>query len=247
MGTRTITSCALWLLVSAPLPAWAETLYIDNRIMVGLHQEKSVDSAIIKLLPSGTPLEVLKKEDRLTQVRDPDGVIGWMDNSYLIADQPPGDRQAQAGPATGLPEQRFKNPPPQPAGPGMDPALGEKLAAALKENEELQQLFKSERLKVGELQADIVKLKNELSKNTDTGAAEEQIRRLAEEKDALQKQLENLQASPVPPARTININTDNLDWRSMLAGIVATLIAGFLAGIYVLDWLNRRRHGGFRV
>ena len=66
----------------------AETVYITDSLLVGLHEEKSIDSAILKVLPTGTTLEVIKRDNEFVNVRDPKGVTGWISNSYLITNDP---------------------------------------------------------------------------------------------------------------------------------------------------------------
>jgi len=80
------------LLISLPLFVCAETVYIDDKIKIGLHQDKDIDSPIIKLLPGGTALEVVKRDTPLTQVKEPGGTSGWIDNRYLV-DAAPGRAQ----------------------------------------------------------------------------------------------------------------------------------------------------------
>ena len=253
-----ITQLVFCTLMIFPVIGLAETAYIADKLMVGLHQDKTVDSAIIKVLPTGTPLEVLARGGELTQVKDPDGVSGWIDNNYLINTPPAQTQLQQVQEKADKLEAELKNAKLKLAGleTGQAPSGPEdmdKLAAALKENEELKQLFKSERLKVGELQANITELRNNLSQSNDNTAMQEKLKQLTEEKAALEKQLDDLRTTEPPaepPADSgVSIGQGNLDfdWRSILIAFVITLVIGFIAGIYTLDILNRRRHGGFRI
>ncbi|MBI4006235.1 MAG: TIGR04211 family SH3 domain-containing protein [Gammaproteobacteria bacterium] len=247
-----IKRLVFWLLFIAPVMGLAETAYIADKLMVGLHQDKTVDSAIIKVLPSGTPLEVLTRDGELTQVKEPDGVSGWIDNNYLINTPPAQTQLQQVEARANKLEAELKNAKLKLAGleTAENPPNTEdedKLTAALEENEELKQLFKSERIKVGELQANITELRNSLGQSNDNTALQEKLEQLTEEKAALEKELNNIKTTASASTGSMSINLGNFDWRTILISIATTLIIGFIAGIYVLDVFNRRRHGGFRI
>lgn len=235
----------LLTLLLVPNLVLAETVYVDDKLMVGFHQEKSADSTIIKLVPGGTALELIKQDTPLTQVRDPDGTVGWVDNKYLIKIAP-GREQLQAAEQkiTGLEAEiaRLQSG----AGTGNQAIADGDLA---KENEEFKQLLKSERLKVGELQAQVVELKSKLGQQGN-GELSEQLAQLTQENTALLQQIEELQAATtaVPsPVKNLNLDIGEFNWKKMLITIAISLVLGLVAGIYILDLVIRRRHGGFRV
>lgn len=239
--------CVLLLTLLAPALPAAEPVYIDDKVMAGLHQDKSVDSPILKILPSGTTLELLRRDTPLSQVKDPDGATGWMDNRYLV-DTAPGRAQLQAAldqiskletEIAGLKSRSAD------VAADQDTVPLEKIK---RENEELKQLLKSERLRIGELQTQTAELRNQLAKNNggDTGLLA-QLDTLAREKAALEKQLSSLQAGSGSSPEKIRLEIGEFDWRKMLVSVAVSLLAGFITGMLVLDWMNRRRHGGFRI
>lgn len=65
-----------------------ETGYIVDQLLAGVHRERTLDSPIIKVLPSGTKLEVLSQDDDFAQIRTADGITGWIDTSYLTPEKP---------------------------------------------------------------------------------------------------------------------------------------------------------------
>ena len=81
---RTIVFTAV---MAAPL-AYAETAYVIDRLLVPIHAEQSLDSEIAKVVPTGTPLEVMKRTTEWAQVRALDGTTGWIDAAYLMAELP---------------------------------------------------------------------------------------------------------------------------------------------------------------
>ena len=66
----------------------AETAFVIDRLLVGVHEEKNLDSAIVKVLPTGTELEVLERDGELAYVAEPGGAKGWVDAAYLTDEQP---------------------------------------------------------------------------------------------------------------------------------------------------------------
>ena len=61
-----------YLLLLGPVGAAAETAYVGDRLLLGIHETKTLDSAIIKLLPSGTAVDLLERDGPLARVRSRD-------------------------------------------------------------------------------------------------------------------------------------------------------------------------------
>lgn len=66
----------------------AETLYVTDNIMLGLHQEAAEESFVLKALPSGTAVKVLERQDNFVRVRHSDGTEGWLNADYLVKSKP---------------------------------------------------------------------------------------------------------------------------------------------------------------
>lgn len=75
---------ALWLM--APFVATAETLYVIDRLQVGLRAAR--DGNVVKPLETGAVLEVLERDERFARVRDKQGAEGWLELRYLSAEPP---------------------------------------------------------------------------------------------------------------------------------------------------------------
>jgi len=73
----------------------AENAYVIDKLLVGVHQDQNLTSAIIKVLPTGTKLEVLKREGELALVKDAQGASGWVDSAYLMEAAPASRPTAQ--------------------------------------------------------------------------------------------------------------------------------------------------------
>jgi len=250
-----LAKLASLLLVAA---ATAETAYITDKISVGLHAEKSLDSPIVTILPSGTEVEIAKSEEDLSYVQDPEGNSGWIDNSYLV----------QHGP-----EERDNGKLQE-----LNAALEIQLADAHKKISELevsvnngvtegsieaetynelkqeysilQQQFNSERLNSGELQVQLTELKKRIGQDNDNASMYEEIENLQEDKKNLEISLaialdrnESMDMSPDNSTQRLAINS----WKHQLVYFSIALIIGLCLGIYLMDYRNRRKHGGFRI
>ena len=86
---KKIALIALVLIVGLPSTVLAQNMYIREILRVTLRTGPSSENKIIKVLNSGTRVEVIKTQDDWTMVRSGDGESGWMLNRYLTANIPP--------------------------------------------------------------------------------------------------------------------------------------------------------------
>jgi hypothetical protein len=68
--------------------ARAETLYVAERMRIGLRAEATETGAVVKTVETGTPLEAIERVENFVQVRDPQGTVGWAEARYLTPDAP---------------------------------------------------------------------------------------------------------------------------------------------------------------
>ena len=87
-----IRRALLALIVAWPLTAMAETVYVIDRLVVGLRSDITESATIVKSVESGAVLEVLERDDTRVRVRDPQGIEGWIDARY-VSTQPPSRAQ----------------------------------------------------------------------------------------------------------------------------------------------------------
>ena len=88
----------LVLLFGLVTTAMAETRYVSDRLDIQMRTGKGTKFRILRMLPSGTALEVLEidKESGYTRVRAPGGVEGWVLTRVLMKGQAARDRLADA-------------------------------------------------------------------------------------------------------------------------------------------------------
>ena len=82
---RIVTLVVLLGVVTA---AQAETVYVAERLRIGLRAEIVETSAVVKTVETGTPLEVIERTDTHAHVRDPQGTEGWIETRFLSPDPP---------------------------------------------------------------------------------------------------------------------------------------------------------------
>jgi hypothetical protein len=86
--TGSLRAMSMLLMLGVFAAAQAETVYVAERIRIGLRAEVVETSAVVKTVETGTPLEVIERFDKLARVRDPQGTEGWIEARYLSPEPP---------------------------------------------------------------------------------------------------------------------------------------------------------------
>jgi SH3 domain protein len=68
--------------------AFAETVYVDDNLRVGVRPEPDNSYSPISVVVSGMVLEVLERKGNFMRIRTPSGVEGWVSNSYVTKKKP---------------------------------------------------------------------------------------------------------------------------------------------------------------
>lgn len=261
--------------------------YVTDKVVVGVYDIASTDGSLLKVLPTGTPLETLQTSDGFTQIRTPDGLTGWIETAYIIDNKPAQllvleltdkHRQAEAQ----LDDARKQlldmqermaslQAKPEPADKAELDKLKNKNRKLRNKIGEMDQELKKAR---GSIQADksqreqldkeITSLRKQLqeAKKAPTQPAtavpaavsnnpgEESLAKLKNENAAMQKQLDAIyQAlSMTAPSKTDSEEAGikiQISW--LIASLAILLLAGLAIGWKLFDWLNVKRHGGFRL
>lgn len=88
MNTKLRIIVAGFMIVIAT-PAFAEeTLYVTDRILLGIHQLADEQSPILKSIPSGSAVTVMSKQGDFLNVRTQDGTQGWVAANFLVKNIP---------------------------------------------------------------------------------------------------------------------------------------------------------------
>ncbi len=237
----------------------AESAYVIDKLLVGIHESKDSDSAIVKVVPTGTKLAVIKREGDVANVSEPGGASGWVDAAYLSKDPPAQVRVAELEKAKATLEDQLKHieqasrgGPPVAGAPVADGANAE-IDTLTKENTALKGKLSDEKLRAETLQTEVSSLRAQVKSTTVPPDA--RLVELERSRDELEQDLQDAQQKLAEyAARTSLDDTGALvpvvlrEYAKSIILIVLVLVGlGFGAGLYVVDLMNRRRHGGFRV
>ena len=218
--------CIIWMPSAIVL---AETAYITDEVNIGLHKEPTNESPIIKLVPSGTELNIIERENDLIHVEEPEGVRGWV-NTQNVVNNKPGK--------TKINELEITN-----------KELQEKIETLEKKSdklisqEELEQKLNSERLKVGELQVELTDIK---SRSGNTQTSDKLLADIEQLKSVNKQLIDQFESSGINRKNGPSSIESQEEPLSFFIFLII-FILGLAGGILILDYINRRRHGGFRV
>jgi SH3 domain protein len=75
--------------------ALAETRYVTDELTINLRRGMGNEYRILKMLPTGTPVQVLERQGEYSRVRDSDGTEGYVLSRFLTSETPKGLVAAQ--------------------------------------------------------------------------------------------------------------------------------------------------------
>lgn len=76
------------VLAAAPMTAMAETAYVTDQLILGLHRAEDTSDRAFRTLESGQELEILTRNRNYAEVRLPDGTEGYVKAAYLVTEKP---------------------------------------------------------------------------------------------------------------------------------------------------------------
>lgn len=86
--TGSLRVIAILVLLGICSAAQAETVYIAERVRIGLRADMDETSAVVKTVETGATLEVVERQEKLVRVRDLQGTEGWIEARYLTPEPP---------------------------------------------------------------------------------------------------------------------------------------------------------------
>ena len=265
MIVRRVLLVMTWIVLSKIVSA--ETLYVTDRILLGVHQEAQEDSVLVKSIVSGTAVEVVGNQGAFSKVKLKDGTEGWVSTGFL----------KQEKPAVAEVDELYKK--------------YEQSSKSLKlVNEELSKKERELQVRRDELsnaKTSIKELKKRMAAGgTTTVVDDTQLQEAQQKIDALTKQLAEATAAKKDAEATMqsadntdvvalqlenqnlrariesaqaNLNGDTVPTPEQLAAIrpefpiwywgllILMLIVGTIGGLLWMDYKNRMKHGGFRI
>ena len=75
------------MLLAPPLAVCAETQYVSDKLIITMRSGEGIDYKIIKVLHTGTPVEIIEGGDKYLKVRA-EGAEGWVLKQYITKEIP---------------------------------------------------------------------------------------------------------------------------------------------------------------
>jgi SH3 domain protein len=75
-------------MIYAVFPAWADTRYVTDRMVISMREERSPESPAVAYIIAETPVEVLMETEDYLFVRIPNGQEGWVRSKYIMTQRP---------------------------------------------------------------------------------------------------------------------------------------------------------------
>lgn len=221
----------------------AETVYVTDKLILGVYGNSDGSGQQIRIVRSGAALEVLERVGRYAKVRTEEGEEGWVKTQYLVTQPPAVLRIKELEDELEALRQTSAEP-----------------AALRARNVELEQRLEKQAAGLDTAGQQIRTLQQELELARDALAIAQ-----AEAAAAEQRAQAAAAAVPEPPppvaepspstpaegssmAASLELTGQRIDFYAQLAlGGLVLLLLGMFIGYKALDWYIRRQHGGFRV
>ena len=247
---------------------YAETLYVTDRILLGVHQQASETSPVLESITSGTKVTVIQRNESFVKIKLENGKEGWVIASYLKKEKPATAEldsvyaQLQKAQETNkkIAEDLAKKEREVQVRrdeisnakstitdlrKALNEAGSEQPAVAVTDNKEADAQIKALEEKIALLE----KEKSELADTSGDDAVIE-LEKLQNQNKEFQVRIEaalaNLKGETVPSAAELAAIRPSFPfWYWLL--LIAMLAIGATAGIFWIDYHHRRKHGGFRL
>ncbi|MBA3563160.1 MAG: TIGR04211 family SH3 domain-containing protein [Gammaproteobacteria bacterium] len=214
-------------LLAGTLPAIAqnETRYVSDQFEINLRTGKSTEHAILRVLPTGMPLEVLESDAQAgyTRVRTSRGDEGWVLSRYLMAQPPARERIEAVRERMEAAEEELRQ-------------QGQTLAQLERERSEVDQ-------RAASVQQDNDRLAQELN---DVRRASANVLAIGERNSTLQQRVAVLESelAAVKLANEELADRSARDWFVAGAGVV---LLGMMLGLILprLHWRRKSRYSDF--
>ncbi len=75
-------------LFAAATPLYAQTMYVTDRLRLGMHAAEDTSDRPFRVLDSGQAMTVVQRSGNYAEVRLPDGTEGYVKAAYLVDEKP---------------------------------------------------------------------------------------------------------------------------------------------------------------
>ena len=81
---KRLWSAVLGLMLFSSSPLWAKTMFITDRIEVGVRSGIGIEQKFVASVKTGDRVEVLEGDQNWTKVKLPNGTVGWVATRFLV-------------------------------------------------------------------------------------------------------------------------------------------------------------------
>jgi SH3 domain protein len=81
---RRLWSAVIGLMILSASPLWAKTMFITDRIEVGVRSGIGIEQKFVATAKTGDRVEVLEGDQNWTKVKLTNGVVGWVATRFLV-------------------------------------------------------------------------------------------------------------------------------------------------------------------
>ena len=206
-----------------------ESVYVIDRLVAGVHRAPKPKSPLTHAFPTGTKLQVLERKGSMARVRGPAGETGWVEGDYLMTEMPARlvvaileDEKREIQEENQLLKTQLAN---TAAGPS-DPAASASDAG-------LDQCA-AERDRQAELARKLAEAESACASAGPSRTVAHSVEPTAPPSD--------------PTERWPAVRTALALVKAEITGVFfLILVLGIALGAFAADYLQRRRHGGFRI
>jgi SH3 domain protein len=232
------------LLALALLTGAGSAAHITDKLVVGLYADQKLEGEPLKLLTSGTPVEVLARGKGTVQVRMGDDTRGWLEARYVSEEKPAAMKLLEVQTElrrlkSQLKDQGAKDQGGEDKDPAQSESAGPSGAPASADQAGTQQELERANARIAELEAQVADLPR--------------LQKAALQRNVLQARLNNIRkllgVETTPAAGEGDGEPAQSAWDGYTPWVAAAAMAllGFVAGVAFVDYRFRRRHGGFRL
>ena len=247
----------------------AETLYVTDRILLGVHQQADEISPVIKTITSGTAVTVIQQNENFTQIKLADGTVGWVSKNFLKKEKPATAELDASNAKLKAAQQRNKKLADDLASKEREVQVRrDQLSNAKSSIKDLKSALKeaggpavpagnpedlnNANATIKTLEEKITQLEMEKTEVASTSGSDAviELEKLQNQNKEFRVRIEaaqaNLKGETVPSAEELAAIRPSFPfWYWLL--LVALLIAGVAGGVIWMDILHRKKHGGFRI
>lgn len=232
LPARVLCVLLLWSFVPMAVAA-----HITDKLVVGVYSEARAEGTPLRLIASGTPLEVLAQRDGFSQVRLTDDTRGWVESGYITEEKPAKamllETQARLR-QQGMELAALR----EKAGEGALPSASVEALPSAREAQLRQSLDKAQ-TRIAELEGQLATL----PRAQDAAAQLEALRARTAEALQLLADAQGVRLADYAPPTREGFFDRHERW---IIGLGALLL-GVAVGVAVIDYRIRKRYGGFRI